>query len=320
MPAQQLEIPKSRTTSTSTAALLVTMPACDDRIAADLRTRVLDAGWVSNARLCLELRSWMVANNLSVLEASRKIGVPHITADVMQRLSECRRPIGASVGVWQDLLNLVVDVEVARRITVSAAAAYHGRPVTAKPAPQPATPPAAPSLADLRAAIISEIGRPRKPGVRTVKTAQMVLDIAAKYSPLRGSKHANKLGLPQTYALASALAEDEKQATARDTHTPAVQVDDRDRDRWYFRLEAYAPRIAEIRAATQPQPASAPTPIAPTHKAAALRDVKFVGRPRLLPGGAELSATITRMVQETIRIGPTDDLWSAGVAALNGDA
>lgn len=327
MQPQQIEIPTGDKPTTSSRHsqqrlnVLDSMPVCDDRDAADLRGRVSVSTWHADVNLCLQLRLWMITHGFSPLEASRRIGVPHVTVDVMQRLSECRRPFGQSIGIWQDLHDLSVRVEARRlRDVETAADAFHGRPLVspANSSPvQPTIKPQAqtrPQLSELRSAIIAEIGRGggrrSTPNARTTATAQKILDVASAVKPLGSGNQrgVNRLNMPQLYTLATMLAADEQQEIARTTHTQSTPSNS-DYTRWYKRLEAYAPQVDEIRK-LRPSPVVVSAPAATPTPADVVG--KIVGRPRLL-----LNGRVAVKLETLLEIGPSDSMWTEAMRLVN---
>jgi len=330
-------------------------PAVDDRVAADLRGRVGAPQWMTDVKLCHDLRTWQQARDHAPAEAAAQLGVPHVTSDTFMRLRSFQRLTGAG-SHWPELVAVHVESEATKRATAMVAASAVVSPVATAPAQPSAAsslPPAlsTPSLAPLTNVELDRLGcrieaemTAKTCGRRTAETAEMLRAAAARARATRTTpmRERSNCKMPGVGSLAYLLADLEVGEKAK----PLVRT--QARAKWYSRLAAYVPLLTMVdslaRSEAQPAPAAATpavvVPVAshPTPAAVASKPAIVATTGSVLPGVTAKSALLTFGVdgraikgrpvlqddgrllvtfETTCAVGPGHGMWDAARAAMN---
>ena len=311
-------------------------PAVDDRVAADLRGRVGAPQWMTDVKLCHDLRTWQQARDHAPAEAAAQLGVPHVTSDTFMRLRSFQRLTGAG-SHWPELLAVHVQSEVTKRTAAtSGIVASLAQPPIAPASPVSAVTPLTNMGLDQLGCRIEAEMTAKTSGRRTVETAEMLRVAAARARATRTTPMRERAGckMPGIGSLAYLLADLDVGEKAKS------QVRTQARAKWYSRLAAYVPLLvmtdalarSETRSTSTATVPAAATPVVvvpvasrptATAVAAALASKSTLvatatsggaikGRPVLQDDGRLLVTFET-----TCAVGPGHGMWDAARAAMN---
>ena len=315
-------------------------PAVDDRVAADLRGRVGAPQWMTDVKLCHDLRTWQQARDHAPAEAAAQLGVPHVTSDTFMRLRSFQRLTGAG-SHWPELLAVHVESEVTKRTAAtSGIVASPAQPPVASASPVPAVTPLTNMELDQLGCRIEAEMTAKTCSRRTAETAEMLRAAAARARATRTTPMRERAGckMPGIGSLAYLLADLDVGEKAKS------QVRTQARAKWYSRLAAYVPLLAmtdalarsETRStstATVPAAAAASTPavVVPvasrptaTAVAAALASKPALVAATTASGGAiqgrpaqQDDGRLHVTFETTCAVGPGHAMWDAARSAMN---
>ena len=316
-------------------------PAVDDRVAADLRGRVGAPQWMTDVKLCHDLRTWQQARDHAPAEAAAQLGVPHVTSDTFMRLRSFQRLTGAG-SHWPELLAVHVESEVTKRTAAtSGIVASPAQPPVASASPVPAVTPLTNMELDQLGCRIEAEMTAKTSGHRTAETAEMLRAAAVRARATRTTPMRERAGckMPGIGSLAYLLADLDVGEKAKS------QVRTQARAKWYSRLAAYVPLLAmtDALARSEARPAStavasptsvaaAPTavvvPVASRLTAAAVA-ASLASKPALVAattasGGAIKGRPVLQddgrllvTFETTCAVGPGHAMWDAARSAMN---
>ena len=317
-------------------------PAVDDRVAADLRGRVGAPQWMTDVKLCHDLRTWQQARDHAPAEAAAQLGVPHVTSDTFMRLRSFQRLTGAG-SHWPELLAVHVESEATKRATAPFSAIF-GAPTGASAQPPVASASPVPAVTPLTNVELDRLGcrieaemTAKTCGRRTAETAEMLRAAAARARATRTTPMRERAGckMPGIGSLAYLLADLDVGEKAKS------QVRTQARAKWYSRLAAYVPLLVmtDALARSEARPAStavaspvasAPAVVVASRPTATAVAASLASKPALVAvaaatsGGAIKGRPVLQddgrllvTFETTCAVGPGHAMWDAARSAMN---